>query len=1080
VKTRMLIHLFMIFIFSFSLFGLAETENNSPNSSEPGGMVRARIGKIDSWVKQNMKAGKIPGLSVVIVAGREIVYNKGFGYSNIATKRKVTADTLFELGSNSKAFTALGILKLEKEGRVNLNDPVKKYIPWFKMKYAGRHRGKNINDYVEITINHLLHHTSGIPFKSIGDIPISASDAALEKTVRTQAGKQLDFYPGENFRYATINYDILGLVIQNVSGESFEQYIKNNIIRPLGLNNTYLSRSEILQRDIATVYKMKFLRPILDSYNINSFRNDITFCDIATGYKLQFLKPIEYKAPIYRGNTPAGYFITNTKDLARWIKIQLGTKKLKGSDKDLITISHIPDRTVAPNGDGSSYASGWFVFQDGGGMIAHGGNNPNYSSYILLRSRENIGIGILANLNSSYTEAIANGIDDIIRGEKAKNNITDIYISIDNVSFTIVLISIPVLLATIYLLLILLMQIIKRERKFSGNIIKVITNTFFFLLFITGLGYSMYSIPDVLYWGLPWAFVKVWAPYSLIVAIIALLLTVTIFCVYLMLATIFPKSNDKHYFVITALSIISGFGNAIIIFIINEALNRNDGFQPGFFLFFLMGIAIYLCGQRLVRIDLLNLTNTLVYNKRIELINKILKASYEKVEQIEKGKIHAGLNNDTENISNFANVLITAVTSLVTLICCFVYLGILNIYGLLVSVTVIFIAAGLYFVAGRYANRLWEETRSIHNVFLNFINSLIGGFKELKMHTRRKKEFSDDMQIKCEEYKEKRIKGDLSFANVFVIGELLFTAVIGVVVFVFPVLFKDLPAGLLRNYVFVFLYMTGPVHGVLDSIPQIIRLKISYQRLEDLMKEFGSGEDGECPHHDWNRNENPFKLELSGVEYSYKNKDSEPFKVGPVNLSFRAGEIILITGGNGSGKSTLAKLITGLYNFDSGEIFLNNSKIGPEELRQNFAAVFYDYYLFEKLYGIDYANKNDEITELLKVLHIEDKLKIADGKFSTIMLSSGQRRRLALLVSCLEDRAAYLFDEWAADQDPEYRKYFYRVILPELKKRGKLVIAVTHDERYFAVADQIIKMETGRIVDCQAHQTHSYLCEPIA
>ncbi len=130
-----------------------------------------------------------------------------------------------------------------------------------------------------------------------------------------------------------------------------------------------------------------------------------------------------------------------------------------------------------------------------------------------------------------------------------------------------------------------------------------------------------------------------------------------------------------------------------------------------------MSIVIYVYGQRLVRIKLLKLTNELVYNKRILLINKILGSSYEKIEQIENEKIQAGLNNDTETISHFANIIINAATSLVTLICCFVYLGIINIYGLLISIIVIIVAAGLYFLVSRHANKLWEETRDIQNDF---------------------------------------------------------------------------------------------------------------------------------------------------------------------------------------------------------------------------------------------------------------------------------------------------------------------------------------------------------------------------
>lgn len=1031
------IALLIIAFFILSVPVFAQTNNSIAEPTRQSSLTDEKISQIESWVKMNMKNGKIPGAAVVIVEGDKTVYSKGFGYSNIKTKEPVANDTLFEIGSNSKAFTALGLLKFEKEGLVNLNDPVSKYIPWFKMKYSGSYRGEKIDGYVDITLNQLLNHTSGIPYNSIGDIPIDESDDALEKTVRTQVDKELDFYPGEWFQYSTINYDIIGLVIQNVSHLPYEDFMEKEVFKALGLKNTYVSG------DIAT-------------------KNNL-----ARGYKLRFLKPAEYNAPVYRGNYPAGYIITNAEDLAEWMKIQLGTKGSIDFDEKLIDISHIPDPAFAPRSDGMSYAYGWNVFLDGSGIISHGGNNPNYSSFILVGLKGKYGVGILTNLNSSYTEVIANGINKIISGEIPKDSITDLYISIDNISFAVFLISLPFALVTVCLLVILINQIIKKERKCIGDIKKIILSTSILLLFISGLVYCLYRLPDMLFFGLPWSFIKVWAPQSLIIAIGLLFITIALFCIYFLLTTVFVKSDDKSWFAITILSIVSGFGNALIIFIINKALDRTDGFQAGLLFFFAMGIAIYVYGQRLVRIRLLKLTNELVYNKRIFLIDKILGATYEKIEQLETGKIHAGLNNDTETLSNFANIIVTAATSVVTLICCFVYLGIINFYGLLISVFVISIAAGLYFLVGRYANKLWEETRDIQNVFFRFIDSLINGFKELKMHSRRQSEFRDDMQSSCEEYKDKRIKGDLGFANVFVIGELIFTLVIGVVAFVFPILFKNIQTGSLRSYIFVFLYMTGPVHGVLNSIPQIIRVKISYKRINELTKELESADIIKTKKDTIGAKdlENQLELELDNVEYSYKNSNGEIFKVGPVSCSFKSGEITFITGGNGSGKSTLAKLVSGLYRPDKGEITLNDERVELEELSENCSTVFSDYFLFDKLYGIDYEAKAKQMGELLKMLRIDDKLSIENGVFSTTKLSSGQRKRLALAVSYLEDRKIYIFDEWAADQDPEFKKFFYTSLLPELKNRKKCIIAITHDDRYFSTADKVIKLEEGKIIE---------------
>jgi putative ATP-binding cassette transporter len=183
-------------------------------------------------------------------------------------------------------------------------------------------------------------------------------------------------------------------------------------------------------------------------------------------------------------------------------------------------------------------------------------------------------------------------------------------------------------------------------------------------------------------------------------------------------------------------------------------------------------------------------------------------------------------------------------------------------------------------------------------------------------------------------------------------------------------------------------------------------------------------------------------------------------------LNIKAGEILFISGGNGTGKSTLMKLLTGLYNPTQGVISLdgvplNNSSRG--EYRTLFSAIFADYHLFDRLYGLSNVG-SAKVEEMLKYLELTDKVTIDDSGFDTLELSGGQRKRLALLVSLLEDRPICVYDEVAADQDPTFRKRYYEEILPSLKQQGKALIVVTHDDRYFSVADHLLKMDSGRIV----------------
>ncbi len=202
------------------------------------------------------------------------------------------------------------------------------------------------------------------------------------------------------------------------------------------------------------------------------------------------------------------------------------------------------------------------------------------------------------------------------------------------------------------------------------------------------------------------------------------------------------------------------------------------------------------------------------------------------------------------------------------------------------------------------------------------------------------------------------------------------------------------------------------------------------------------------------------------MSHVYKGeKSGDSFTLGPLDLSFGTGQIVFFIGGNGSGKTTLAKLMTGLYAPESGEIRLDGKPItndSRDSFRQLFSAVFSDFYLFDKLTGLK-ADDLDAAERHLSRLQLDGKVKIQDGTLSTVDLSHGQRKRLALLAAYLEDRPIYFFDEWAADQDPHFKKIFYLEILAELKASGKTVFVISHDDQYYSLGDRLIKLDYGQV-----------------
>jgi cyclic peptide transporter len=985
-------------------------------------LTQAEVGKINDTMQKNMKDGKIPGVALVVVQEGEIIYQNDFGYADVENKKSITADTVFELASNSKAFTGLAILKLEKEGMINLKDPVEKYIPWLQMRYNG--------EKASVTVEQVMNHTSGIPFKSIDNIVASDSDQALEEAMRTLIGMELQSRPGEAFSYATINYDILGLIIETVIHQSYETYIRENILDPIGLNNTYL------------------------------FREDVPPGEMAKGYRINFLKAREYDAPMFRGNKPAGYIMSTGNDIGKWLITQLGFNTESRFDQELITRSHAYDKPIVNND--LTYTAGWFVDQSTG-EVFHGGNNPNFSSHLYLNPETGIAIAALANLNSPFTEKIVIDIANIIQDKPIVGQASDFYMNLDRIAVVVIIIAILVALLMIFLISRLITQVRKKIRVYVPVLAKGIVGICISLVFMGVLGVLIYRIPALAMNGVTWYTVKIWAPPTIIFAVLAVALVAVLIYIFLLADSRYKKKDSKPYFLMILLSFVSGVGNALIIFMINESLKLEMGFHLNLLLFFLLGLFAYAGCQRIVRTRLIKITNQIIYELRVDLINKILKTSYENLEKLEDGRIQATLNNDTETVANFANILIGVTVNIITMICCFIYLGFISPYALLLSVLTILVIASIFYLVSRSANKLLEETRTIQNVFFKFINEMGRGFKELRLNIKRRRAFEEDVDQLSEVYTKKRGQAFLAFADVFVVGELVFTLAIGTIVFIFPVIFRGLQNVDLRSYVFVLLYITGPVNGVLNAMPNLMQIRVSWNRIKKFSHDISELSEQTAYVEKAEADLAPINLQLRDVEYEYTLENTERFKVGPISYEFNSGEIVFVTGGNGSGKSTLAKLITGLYRSQSGEIILNGNNIATEDLEQKYAAIFGDFHIFDKLYGIDYDNKKNEFQKYLDIMQLSSKIELEDGSFNTTKLSTGQRKRLALAVSYLEDRPIYLFDEWAADQDVEFREFFYRELLPELKEKGKCVIAITHDDRYFSIADKVIKMEMGQI-----------------
>jgi putative ATP-binding cassette transporter len=195
------------------------------------------------------------------------------------------------------------------------------------------------------------------------------------------------------------------------------------------------------------------------------------------------------------------------------------------------------------------------------------------------------------------------------------------------------------------------------------------------------------------------------------------------------------------------------------------------------------------------------------------------------------------------------------------------------------------------------------------------------------------------------------------------------------------------------------------------------------------------------------------------------------FQLQPFDFHLKAGEIVFVVGGNGSGKSTFLKVLTGLYEPAIGQLLWNGKPVSADRLasyRNLFTPIFTDFFLFRRLIGLTQADEA-HLREQLSTMELAGKVDIANGELTTTALSTGQRKRLALALAETEHRPVFIFDEWAADQDPVFRRFFYTELLPAMKARGQTVVAVTHDDAYFAQADRVLKMDYGRFLEGEHH-----------
>lgn len=337
---------------------------------------------IDKFIETEMQAQRLPGLALGIVQGNQIVHLKGFGIAD-PSGRPVTPQTPFIIGSSSKSFTALAVMQLVEAGKVELDAPVQRYLPWFRVadEAASAH----------ITVRHLLYQTSGLStktgrsFQGNGD----TSDNALEQTVRKLSAAELTGPAGAAHQYSTVNYSVLGLIVQTVTGQSYETYIQEHIFDPLAMQNSFTSQAEAQPQGLAT------------------------------GYNYAFGIPRAVDVPFNRSLLPAGYLISSAEDMAHYLIAQLNDGSYNGTSlltEDGMIEMHNP--AVPSGATDTSYGMGWFVGPINGiPAVHHQGETFNFHSNMILIPDRQWGIVLLINGENSMDLIFGAGrMADISKG----------------------------------------------------------------------------------------------------------------------------------------------------------------------------------------------------------------------------------------------------------------------------------------------------------------------------------------------------------------------------------------------------------------------------------------------------------------------------------------------------------------------------------------------------------------------------------------------------------------------------------------------------------------------------------------
>jgi putative ATP-binding cassette transporter len=541
----------------------------------------------------------------------------------------------------------------------------------------------------------------------------------------------------------------------------------------------------------------------------------------------------------------------------------------------------------------------------------------------------------------------------------------------------------------------------------------------------------------------------------------------------LLLLHLFKKESDLPKAPIIMTGVAAGIASSVILAAINQAaqdIAQYEDITRPFFMF-LTALILFIYARKHSLAQSVLVVEEAMRKVRLRVADKIRHSELKFIEGMGKGEIYSHLTQDANLISQSGLTLISSLQAFIVLFFCLLYIITLSPLAFLLVVTGLLMGSVLYFqhfaaVSSEILTSIEKET-----AFFDQLNHILDGFKETRINQAKSNAVFKQLEKISHETEQIKVNTGIKFVTNIMFSRVFSYIMLGAIVFAIP-LFNPEHHAVVITVTATMLFIMAPIETIASAIPVIARANVAVTNiiiLEKMLDNMNAVSEYKTVSNQKKQQLLNFKtLILQNVQYQYTDMFGQTlFQLGVLDLHIQRNEIIYIIGGNGSGKSTLLKILAGLYQPQLGKIQVDDELINQtnyEAYHELFSVIFTDFHLFDRLYGIDDIDEAF-LNELLKLMGLEHKTQYVDGQFTHLDLSAGQRKRLAFIVAMIDDKPIYLFDELTADQDPSFKKYFYKALIPNLRAEGKTVILTTHDETYLDTADRVLKMENGQLTE---------------